>query len=79
MTDAIAGTRKRGRPATGAVSIHLRIEPAMLARVDAWINAQPDRPSRPEAIRQLIGRSLADALPDGWMASFDRADGETTD
>lgn len=54
MTDAISGTRKRGRPATGAISVHLRIEPAQLELIDAWIAKQPDpKPSRPEALRRL--------------------------
>jgi len=54
MADAISGTRKRGRPSTGAVSIHLRIEPDQLASLDAWIKHQPDELSRPEAVRRLM-------------------------
>ena len=37
MANAISGTRKRGRPATGAVSIHVRIEPDQLTALDAVI------------------------------------------
>ena len=58
MPDAISGTRKRGRPATGAVSIHLRLEPEQLAALDRWIAAQPDTPSRPEAVRRLLDRNM---------------------
>ena len=50
MDDAISGTRKRGRPSNGAVSIHLRIEPDQLSIIDAKRN---DR-SRPDEIRRLI-------------------------
>jgi hypothetical protein len=58
VTDAISGTRKRGRPKTGALSVHLRIEPVMLDRIDAWISAQEEQPSRPEAIRRLLNLAL---------------------
>jgi metal-responsive CopG/Arc/MetJ family transcriptional regulator len=38
----------------------VRIEPALLARLDAWIDAQEaTKPSRPEAIRRIIERALA--------------------
>jgi hypothetical protein len=33
--------------------------PADLAAVDAWIEAQPDSPSRPEAIRRLVALAIA--------------------
>jgi hypothetical protein len=60
MDDAILGTRKRGRPATGATSVHLRIEPEQLAALDAWIASQPVKAlSRPEAIRRLIDLAFA--------------------
>jgi hypothetical protein len=58
MNDAIAGSRKRGRPATGASSIHLRIEPDQLAALDHWIQAQGDPMSRPEAIRAILATAL---------------------
>ena len=60
MTKAIIGTRKsRGRPATGAESVHLRVLPDQSAAIDAWIKRQnePDL-SRPEAIRRLVERGL---------------------
>jgi hypothetical protein len=59
---AIAGTekRKRGRPPTGiGRNIGLRLYPDMEAAIDAWIARQPDpKPSKPEAIRQLLGEAL---------------------
>ena len=38
----------------------VRFMPAALAYLDAWISAQPDNPSRPEAIRRLIAATLSD-------------------
>lgn len=37
----------------------LRLQPAQLAALDAWIKCQADpKPSRPEAIRILLGSVL---------------------
>jgi len=58
MDNAIPGTRKRGRPSTGAVSIHLRLEPEQLQRLDGWIECQAEQLSRPEAIRKLLQKAL---------------------
>jgi hypothetical protein len=60
MTKAISRTRKRrGRPPTGAESIHLRVLPDQSAAIDEWIAKQrePDL-SRPEAIRRLVELGL---------------------
>jgi hypothetical protein len=56
MATVISDTRKsRGRPSTGAESVHLRVLPDQSASINAWIARQkePDL-SRPEAIRRLI-------------------------
>lgn len=60
MTSAgLSGTKKKiGRPRTDAKSIHLRVVPPALAEIDLWIAAQVDHPSRPEAIRRLVGIAL---------------------
>jgi hypothetical protein len=59
---AIAGTEKRtrGRPKTGiGPNIGLRLYPELDAALDAWIAKQPDpKPSRPEAIRRILGEVL---------------------
>lgn len=60
--NAIAGTEKRtrGRPKTGiGPNIGLRLYPELEAALDAWIAKQPDpKPSRPEAIRRILGEVL---------------------
>jgi hypothetical protein len=60
MKRAVPDTRKIGRPRVDATQIGLRLRPEQLAALDAWIAVQPDKPSRPEAIRQLLTMSLPD-------------------
>lgn len=51
---------RRGRPSTGTnPAIGVRIPPQELAALDDWRRRQPDLPSRPEAIRRLVGKALA--------------------
>jgi hypothetical protein len=45
---------KRGRPVVNSTPITLRLVPDQLAKLDAWIAAQPDPVSRPEAVRIMI-------------------------
>src|SRR5262245_19513230 len=54
-------TKKRGRPKTTGKGelIGVRILPPLLKKLDAWINSQVSRPSRPEAIRGFLERGLA--------------------
>ena len=60
--NAIAGTekRKRGRPKTSiGPNIGLRLYPELDEALDAWIAKQPKpKPSRPEAIRRILGEAL---------------------
>jgi hypothetical protein len=52
--------KKRGPPATGkGEPILVRLQPAQLAALDAWIARQNAQLSRPEAIRRLIEQALA--------------------
>jgi hypothetical protein len=56
--------RKRGPPATGkGEPILVRLQPAQLAALDAWMGRQDARLSRPEAIRRLLEQALAVAQP----------------
>jgi hypothetical protein len=54
--------KKRGRPATGTgKSINVRLQPAQLAALDAWIAGQGgDSLTRPEAVRMLVEIALSD-------------------
>ncbi len=52
-------TRKRGPAPTGKGQlIGVRLQPDQLAALDAWIAKQPDTPSRPEAVRRVLGANL---------------------
>ena len=51
---------KGGRPRTGATPVTVRVPPEQLARLDAWIETEPEpKPTRPDAIRKLIDRGLS--------------------
>lgn len=51
---------KRGRPRTDSTPVMVRLLPEQLTALDAWIEGQEEpRPSRPEAIRQLIDKALS--------------------
>ena len=53
-------TKKRGPKPTGVGTlIGVRLLPGVLKPLDAWIERHPEpKPSRPEAIRQLIRKAL---------------------
>ena len=59
---SIADNRKkrgRGRPPTGIGSpVGLRLYPDLEQKIDVWASKQPDKPGRPEAIRQLLEQAL---------------------
>ena len=56
---AIPSARKsRGRPRVDATPINVRLPPEQVTRLDTWREAQPDKPSRPEAIRRLVEAGL---------------------
>lgn len=47
------------RPGQSGEMVSTRIQPDMLELIDAWRGAQPDCPSRPEALRRLAMKGLA--------------------
>jgi len=52
--------KRRGPPPTGkGEPVQVRLQPELLARLDGWIAAQEDKPSRPEALRRLASKVLA--------------------
>jgi hypothetical protein len=56
----MAITRKRNLPAsTGkGLAVGVRLQPEQLAAIDSWRSHQPDKLSRPEAIRRLTEKGL---------------------
>ena len=40
-------------------SIHVRLGGELLAAINKWRRDQPDMPSKPQAIRDLVGEALA--------------------
>jgi hypothetical protein len=65
-------TRKRRGPApTGkGTLVGVRLQPGQLGTLDAWIARQDDQPSRPEAIRRLLGQALGEGQPKAGGAAF---------
>jgi hypothetical protein len=60
----VSANRKRiGRPPVGSINIGVRVPPNELGVLDAWIVRQPDKPSRPEALRRLASKALASKKP----------------
>jgi hypothetical protein len=49
---------KNVRPGQSGEMVSTRIQPDMLELIDAWRRAQPDIPSRPEALRRLASKAL---------------------
>jgi hypothetical protein len=78
MSKAITRTRKsRGRPSTGAESVHLRVLPDQSAAIDGWMVKQKEPGlTRPEAIRRLVELGLkvkTEAKPVGKTGRRSRA------
>jgi hypothetical protein len=64
-TKIIAMKKKVGRP-TGVVQTHqlqTRVSAEFLAKLDEWRRAQPDLPSRTEAIRRIVEQAIDAAAP----------------
>lgn len=65
VTAAIPDIKKpRGRPKVGSELIGVRVPPELLAKLDAWIDSQDPKPSRPEAIRAMVEVALKAGEPD---------------
>jgi hypothetical protein len=50
--------KRIGRPPVGAILIGVRVPPADVATLDAWIKKHAPDMSRPEAIRRLVELGL---------------------
>jgi hypothetical protein len=60
---------RKQRPGQSGTFIGTRVQPEMLKLIDEWREAQPDKPSRPEALRRLAIDGLATHTRDGGAAS----------
>lgn len=59
---SIDGAKKsRGRPTVDSHAINVRIERSLLDSIDAFASAEPDAPTRPEAIRRLVEKGLGES------------------
>ena len=60
-SEEIQPRKRGGRPATGrGTPVQVRFSSPALARLDAWIERQPEpRLSRPEAVRRILAEALA--------------------
>ena len=64
-TKMTAMKKKVGRP-TGVVQTHqlqTRVSAEFLAKLDEWRRAQPDLPSRTEAIRRIVEQAIDAPAP----------------
>jgi hypothetical protein len=53
----------------------MRVAPDFLQTVDEWRLAQPDQPSRSEAIRRLVERGMSEEVAKRWLSDgADEAD-----
>jgi hypothetical protein len=51
--------KKRGRPAIGQDPVlSVRMHRLYLETIDEWRHTEPDKPSRPEALRLIIAKGL---------------------
>jgi hypothetical protein len=55
--------KRIGRPPVGAILIGVRVPPADVATLDAWIKKHAPDMSRPEAIRRLVELGLKGEAP----------------
>jgi metal-responsive CopG/Arc/MetJ family transcriptional regulator len=56
----VSKKKKRGRPAVDTERVVTRMPRELLDKLDAWAKAQPDTPTRPEAVRRLVAKALKD-------------------
>jgi len=52
---------RKPRATTTGTLVGTRFQPDLLEAVDLWRKAQPDLPTRPEAVRRLVELGMRDA------------------
>jgi hypothetical protein len=65
MKSVITHKRKRPPPTGKGELLGVRIHPPQLAALDTWIGQQPDKLSRPEAVRRLVEQALIQSSDQG--------------
>jgi hypothetical protein len=48
----------KARPKQTGLLVGTRLQPELLAKLDAWRREQSDLPTRPEAIRRIIAQAV---------------------
>lgn len=57
-------SRSKARSARAGTPVSVRLDPELLAALDAWIARHPEpQPARPEAIRRLLAGALGSNHP----------------
>ena len=51
---------RKPRARTAGTLVGTRFQPDLLAAIDLWRKAQPDLPTRPEAVRRLVELGMRD-------------------
>ena len=60
MVKATRDITKKKRAAQPGTPVLVRLQPDQLAALDRWIDAQSKpKPSRPEALRRLLGEAIS--------------------
>lgn len=62
---------RKPRARTAGTLVGTRFQPDLLAAIDLWRKAQPDLPTRPEAVRRLVelGMRNEDHLRSGLVSN----------
>jgi len=59
MSKSEIATKPRGRrPGQSGTFVGVRLQPGALEPLDNWRKAEPDQPSRPEAIRRILRKEF---------------------
>jgi hypothetical protein len=58
INSAIKSKKGRGRPSVDTEAVNVRFPVETIAEIDKFRRNQPELPTRPEAIRQLVEKGL---------------------
>lgn len=64
QNETVTPRKRRGPAPTGkGTPVVVRMQPAQLAEVDGFAATEPDKPTRPEAVRRLVAKGLDQERP----------------